>query len=1266
MWIFNRLRKILHRHPEPRLARGRKQRLFEPLENRYLLTATITGTSFSDQTDNGLTGDDTLLNNVAVELFLDNNSDGMVDGGDTSQGIQPTNALGVYRFDGLGAGDYLVRQTTPGGHIQRAGADVVAVTVTATDALGQVVSLIDDFSTPTTPVTGQSILVDPMQLTDESAVSATILGVAGERDLRLELTNAGGESTLRANRFTSGILSFASEPTAAAEGEVVWDGADGDGANIDFTGLGGLDLTFGQTADGLQMLVGGDSSAGPTTLRIYTDATNFSEVTIPGTDTGGSPTQLFADDFTNFTVTGGTGADFTSVGAIQLLIQGVNGSDNTFDTFELTGPTFLTADFANFEPLTLGDLVFEDTNDNGVLDGAETGIDGVVVNLLEDTDTSGGLTMGDAQLDTTTTAGGGIYQFTSLFPGEYIVQIDPANFNTGNVLAGFLSSSGNDPAPDPDDDANDDDNGTLVAGSGIVSSAITLLPNTEPTTDGDADTDTNLALDFGVVNEPADLSVTKTVDNGSPNIGDQVTFTVTVSNDGPGDAMNVELGDSLPAGLTYVSDTPSQGTYNDVTGVWTVGSLLNGNNANLQIVASVDTVGTKTNTAQVTASDRLDVDSTPNNDVLAEDDQDEALVTPQVADLSLTKAVDNPTPNVGDQVLFTVTASNDGPNDATNVTIADALPVGTTFVSSNPSQGAYDGGTGVWTVGTIANLANATLEITASVDSIGTKTNTAQVASVDQADIDSTPNNNLAVEDDQDDASVTPQIADLSLNKTVDNSTPNVGDQVLFTVTATNDGPNDATNVTIADALPAGTTFVSSNPSQGAYDSGTGVWTVGTIANLANATLEITASVDTVGTKTNTAQVASLDQIDIDSTPNNNLAAEDDQDDASLTPQVADLSLTKTVDNSTPNLGTQVLFTVTATNDGPDNATNVTIADALPAGTTFVSSNPSQGAYDSGTGVWTVGTIANAANATLEITATVDTAGTKTNTAQIASVDQADIDSTPNNNVAAEDDQDSAVVTPPQVDITVVKSASPDPATTGSDLTYTLLVTNNGPANATGVTVVDTLPAEVTFSSVVTTQGTASESNGVVTANIGNLSVNQAETVNIVVTPNAAAATAGSVTNNVTVTANEVETDPANNTDQINTAVDFIMSRIGGNVYVDADNDGVLDVGEQPIPGAVIRLTGTDARGAAVDITMQTDSTGAYLFDNLNPGMYEVQETQPAGFRDGMDTLGTGAMAVLNDDNFTAIALQDGVDAQAFNFGERVTFSKRLFLASAG
>ncbi len=91
-----------------------------------------------------------------------------------------------------------------------------------------------------------------------------------------------------------------------------------------------------------------------------------------------------------------------------------------------------------------------------------------------------------------------------------------------------------------------------------------------------------------------------------------------------------------------------------------------------------------------------------------------------------------------------------------------------------------------------------------------------------------------------------------------------------------------------------------------------------------------------------------------------------------VTPQQADLGLTKTVDDSTPNVGDTITYTITLTNSGPDEATGVQALDPLSAGLSFVSDTTSQGTYDPSTGLWSVGMVAVGSPQTLLIRATVD------------------------------------------------------------------------------------------------------------------------------------------------------------------------------------------------------------------------------------------------------------------------------------------------------
>lgn len=127
--------------------------------------------------------------------------------------------------------------------------------------------------------------------------------------------------------------------------------------------------------------------------------------------------------------------------------------------------------------------------------------------------------------------------------------------------------------------------------------------------------------------------------------------------------------------------------------------------------------------------------------------QSNTVVTPlnivaTAADIRVRKSVSDPTPAVGNQVTFTVTARNLGPNAATGVVVRDVLPAGLTFVSAAPSQGTYTAGTGLWNIGALANGATVTLHLTVTVDTTNRVTNTAVRIGGVPADFD--PGNNSA------------------------------------------------------------------------------------------------------------------------------------------------------------------------------------------------------------------------------------------------------------------------------------------------------------------------------------------------------------------------------------------------------------------------------------------------------------------------------------------------------------------------------------------
>nr|WP_290226646.1 DUF11 domain-containing protein [Trichocoleus desertorum] len=369
----------------------------------------------------------------------------------------------------------------------------------------------------------------------------------------------------------------------------------------------------------------------------------------------------------------------------------------------------------------------------------------------------------------------------------------------------------------------------------------------------------------------SDLSLTKTVAETQVVVGQNLTFTITVANAGPAQATNVVATEQLPPGLTFVSATPSQGTYDNVSGQWTIGTIANGANATLQVVARVDTTAPITNTAQISGSDQPDPDSTPGNDNPQEDDQASVVLS---ADLSLTKTVTPARVSVGQNATFTITVANAGPLDATNVVATEQLPSGLTFVSATPSQGTYDNVSGQWTVGTIANGATATLQVVARVDTTAPITNTAQISGSDQPDPNSIPGNNNPQENDQSSAALgAPNLRFIkritSLTRagapirftdfvddpndpndsvsgwsqlspvgvlTIDPNNPlNSGDEVEYTLYFLSDGAVPAEGASVCDQIPPGTIFIPDS-----FGATTGIQ-----FNRANAARALTNSVDT-------------------------------------------------------------------------------------------------------------------------------------------------------------------------------------------------------------------------------------------------------------------------------------------------------------------------------------------------------------------------------------------------------------------------------------
>ena len=711
----------------------------------------------------------------------------------------------------------------------------------------------------------------------------------------------------------------------------------------------------------------------------------------------------------------------------------------------------------------------------------------------------------------------------------------------------------------------------------------------------------------------ADLAVVKTVSNAAPNVGDTITFTVTVTNNGPNIAHNVKLTDSFPvsAELTCVSAMPSQGSYTAGTGIWDVGTVGVGATKTLAITATVNaptTAGalpaTQTNTATVTGAD--EPDPNPGNNTGT------ATLTPLYADLAVTKTTSNVTPNVGESITYTITLTNNGTATATGVELTDTLPTNVSYVSASAASGTTFTPTstgGVWAVPSIAPGEKRILTITVTATSAELKYNTVAITKSDIYD----PNegNNTAK------TPTDPNWADLVVAKTVDNPRPNVSDTVTFTVTLENLGPDTAASVVVADAVAGltGLQIDSATPSVGSYDSSTGDWTVGSVLSGAVETLTIVATVLTPASgpalpQTNTATATSDTT---DPNPGNNT------DSATATPLQADLAVFKIVSDPTPNIGDTITFAIGVANYGPDTATQVVVKDSLPTGVTFVSYQASQGTYVSGTGVWTVGTVTTSDFPVLIITATVDrpVSGTPAAVTNTATVKGKEYDPNPDNNT------DTVTETPQYADLAVDKQVSDATPNVGDTITYTITLTNLGADTATGVTLLDQVPAGLQFVSAQPSQGTYTAGTGI--WDVGTVDTVFARTLTIqaIVLPPSSGAPQPQTNTASVSTSDQYDPDPNNNTDSVTETPK----------YADLEVEKVVD-DARPNVGDTITFTVTLSnlgKDTATDVT---------IADTLPSGLAFLSATPAQGsYDEGTGIWDVGSLASSGQTTLTITAL---------------------------
>ncbi|MDQ6658157.1 MAG: DUF11 domain-containing protein, partial [Actinomycetota bacterium] len=624
----------------------------------------------------------------------------------------------------------------------------------------------------------------------------------------------------------------------------------------------------------------------------------------------------------------------------------------------------------------------------------------------------------------------------------------------------------------------------------------------------------NSATATTTVATSADVSVTKTAP-ATATAGTAVNFTIRVNNSGPSDAQGVTVSDPLPAGYTATSASSTQGTCTiGATVRCTIGTVAQGSTITVTVLGIVDSTlppGDLTNTANVNST-TADPNATNNSD-------NATVHIVGSADLALSKSSSPATITYGQPVSYQLTVTNNGPSTSSGVITSDLLPAGFTFASSADGCVATANNTVTCSIGTVPVGTTATRSFVVNTPSSGPTpiTNTARVS----ADTpDPTPGNNTASAVSNGQAQ-----ADLSLTKATLTDNPRSGGAIAYQLVVTNNGPSDAPASVIVDTLPTGISYASAAGATCSAAGQTVTCAVGTIPNGQQRTITLNGTIgnNTRGSSTNTATVSSAAA---DPSPGNNTAG------STVTIQaIADLAVTLTPRSPTVIAGEKVTYDLVVTNNGPATADATVITGSVPPGMTPVPGS-SGGActVSGGTVTCPVGNLVNGQVIRIQLVATVNASTPAGDLTGSATVGSTTTDPIPANNSAT-----ATVTVVTRADLAVSKSVTPDSLVAGSTASYSVVVTNNGPSDAVGATVKDTIPTGLTPTGSSATIGSCSVAGQQITCTAATLAAGQTMTVRI---PVAVAANAtGPITNAASATSDTQDPIPANNAASITSPV---------------------------------------------------------------------------------------------------------------------------------
>ena len=716
--------------------------------------------------------------------------------------------------------------------------------------------------------------------------------------------------------------------------------------------------------------------------------------------------------------------------------------------------------------------------------------------------------------------------------------------------------------------------GTLSPGAGAtvtvvgMASTVGTVSSTASVSSSQSDPDTsnNSATVFSHVNPvSADLVVGIVAAPNSIVLGGTLTYTVTVTNNGPSGGSGVLVGNALPANVVVLSATVTQGSISPGGNLWTVGTLPVGAGAmaTITVVPTQEGSLTATSTAQGNQLDPVPANNTATT----------TTVVGPAADLAIS-ITDFPDPAVvSSNVTYIVAVTNRGPSAATSVTVNDFLPANVPVLSTNASQGtaAILDSTLTWNVGTLASGAKATLTIVVSTTTNGVLTTSATVAG---AQTDPNPANNNAsattvvalpgVSITAAGATLTaesfsPPNGAIDIGETVTiilrlRNSSNVSTLNLVGTLLTNSGvaplpPNNPQTygVLAPSGFPVGRSFTFSA-------NGTNGQTISPTLQLRDGAttyppVTFNFTLPNTRTYTNTNAIVIRDNTNALAYPSTILVSGFSGTVGKVTATISNLTHTFAPDVDVllvaPGGQDSMLMSGAGGNAGVVNAT-LTFDDAAPSPLSDNSPLYS-GSYQP----------ANYAGPNLPGPApagpypaamSMFNGANPNGTWSLFVADHAAGDT---GSIAGGWSLVFTTITPVNqlADLGLSAADAPDPVLVGAPLTYTFTVANSGPNAASSVAFTNTVPAGVTLVSASPSQGIAITNANTVLANLGTLNTGAVVTVTIVVIPTLSTLPPGintvRLTNTASVGCSETDPNPANNLATAVTTVVRLVADVG-------------------------------------------------------------------------------------------------------------------------